>query len=68
MESVESPETVMRSPCAKPCGCAESPVSLRVVLLYYYVILSFLTIVDAIETTDFPPILEIFERNPLPEP
>ena len=68
IESVESPETVMRSPCAKPCGCVESPVTWPVLLLYENIILSFLTIVDAIETIDFPPTLEILERNPLPEP
>ena len=68
IESVESPETVMRSPCAKPCGCVESPVTWPVLLLYENTILSFLTIVDAIETIDFPPTLEILERNPLPEP
>ena len=49
-ESVERPETLIKSPTTKSCGCDDSPITSPFELLYVNTIFSILTTVDAIDT------------------
>ena len=64
--SVESPETVTRSPTTKSCGWDESPVTFPFELLYVNTKFSILTTVEAMDTISWPSTFDISPEKPFP--
>jgi hypothetical protein len=67
-ESVDNPETLMRSPTTKSWGCDDNPITSPFKLLYVNTIFSILTTVEAIDTISFPSTIDTSAENPFPFP